>query len=160
MIRKIVPAISDSHGIPVDCAVDSTGFKITIRGDYLGSKWNRTRRGWSKLHALISINDVSVLSFAITDEYVHDAKIGKELLKSVKEMIKRIFADRGYGSEAIINEFDENTVIPARKNASSRSRGSHLRSKIVRQVKRTSDKGWKNMLITERDGMWRYISQN
>ena len=36
MIRKIVPAISDSHGIPVDCAVDSTGFKITIRGDYLG----------------------------------------------------------------------------------------------------------------------------
>ena len=37
-IRKIVPAISDSNGIPVDCAIDSTGFKITIRGDYLGSK--------------------------------------------------------------------------------------------------------------------------
>ena len=37
-IRKIVPAISDSHGITVDCAIDSTGFKITIRGDYPGSK--------------------------------------------------------------------------------------------------------------------------
>ena len=55
-----------------------------------------TREGWSKLHAVISINDVSVLSFEITDEHVHDAKIGKELLKSVRERIKRIFADKCY----------------------------------------------------------------
>ena len=37
-IRKIVPAISVSRGKLVDCAIDSTGFKITIRGDYLGTK--------------------------------------------------------------------------------------------------------------------------
>ena len=127
-----MPAISDSHGIPVDCAVDSTGFKITIRGDYLRTKWKKPGKGWSKLHAVISINDVSVLSFATTDEHVHDAKIGKELLKSVKERIKRIFADRSYGSEAIFNEYDENRVISTRKNASSKSRGSPSRSKIVR----------------------------
>ena len=52
--------------------------------------------GWSKLHAVISIHNVSVLSFAITDDHVHDAKIGKELLKSVRERIKRIFADKCY----------------------------------------------------------------
>ena len=79
-IRKILPEIHHSHGRPVDCAIDSTGFKITIRGDYLGSKWHRKRRGWSKLHAVISINDVSVLSFAITDEHVHDARAGRKLL--------------------------------------------------------------------------------
>jgi hypothetical protein len=142
-IRKIVPAISDSHGIPVDCAIDSTGFKITIRGDYLGTKWKKPRKGWSKLHDVISIHDVSVLSFAITDEHMHDAKAGKELLKSVKERIKRIFADKGYDSKAIFNEFGSNTVIPPRKNASTRSRGSPSRSKIVRQIKRTSEKEWK-----------------
>ena len=89
----------------MDCAIDSTGFKITIRGDYLGSKWKRARRGWSKLHAVISTHDVSVLSFSITDDHVHDAKAGKELLKSVKERIKRIFADKGYYSKAIYNSF-------------------------------------------------------
>ena len=158
-IRKIVPAISDSHGIPVDCAIDSTGVKIIIRGDYLGTKWNKPWKGRSKLHAVISINDVSVLSFAITDEHVHDAKAGKELLKSVKGRIKRKFADKGYDSKAIYNSFIENTVIPPRKNASSRSRGSPSRAKIVRQIKRTSEKEWKNMLIMERDGMCKYTSQ-
>ena len=75
-IRKIVPAIPDFIGRPVDCAIDSTGLKIAIRGDYLGSKWKKPRRGWSKLHAVISINDVSAMSFLITDDHVHDAKAG------------------------------------------------------------------------------------
>ena len=43
-IRKITPAIPDSQGKPVDCAIDSTGFKITIRGDYLGTKWKKARK--------------------------------------------------------------------------------------------------------------------
>ena len=93
-------------------------------------------QGWSKLHNVISINDVSVLSFAITEDHVHDAKAGNELLKSVKERIKRIFADKGYDSKAIFNEFGFNTVIPTRKNASTRSRGSPSTVKIVRQIKK------------------------
>ena len=100
-IRKIVPNL-ESHDVrSVDCAIDSTGFKITIRGDYLGTKWKKPRKGLSKLHAVISINDVSVKSFAITDDHVHDAKAGKELLKSVKDRIRRIFGDKGYDSKAI-----------------------------------------------------------
>ena len=43
-IRKITPAIPDSQGKPVDCAIDSTGFKFTIRGDYLGTKWKKARK--------------------------------------------------------------------------------------------------------------------
>ena len=75
-IRKIVPNLESHDGKPVDCAIDSTGLKIIIRCDYLGSKWKKARRGWSKLHAVISIHDVSVLSFSITDDHVHDAKAG------------------------------------------------------------------------------------
>ena len=33
-IRKIVPTLESNDGTPVDCAIDSTGFKMTIRGDY------------------------------------------------------------------------------------------------------------------------------
>ena len=142
-IRKIIPGIESHDGKPVDCAIDSTGFKITIRGDYLGSKWKKARRGWSKLHAVISINDVSVISFAITDEHVHDAKAGKELLTSVKDRIRKIFGDKGYDSKSIYNTFGENTIIPPRKNASTRSRGSPSRARIVRQIRRTGEREWK-----------------
>jgi len=41
------------------------------------------------------------MSFAITDDHVHDAKAGKELLKSVKDRIRSLFADKGYDSKAI-----------------------------------------------------------
>ena len=103
----------------------------------------KNKRGWSKLHAVISIHDVSAMSFLITDDHVHDAKVGKELLKSVKERIKRIFGDKGYDSKAIYNTFGENTVIPPRRNASSKSRGSPARARIVRQIRKTSEKEWK-----------------
>ncbi len=142
-IRKTVPNLESHDGRPVDCAIDSTGFKITIRGDYPGTKWNRKRRGWSKLHAIISINDVPAMSFLITDDHVHDEKAGKELLKSVKDRIRRIFGDKGYDSKAIYNTFGENTAITPRRNASTRSRGSPARARIVRQIRRTSESEWK-----------------
>ena len=37
------------------------------------------------------------------------------MLKSVKERIKRIFADKGYDSKAIYNTFGENKIIPPRR---------------------------------------------
>ena len=43
MILANILAIPNSQGKPVDCAIDSTGFKITIRGDYLGSKWKKKK---------------------------------------------------------------------------------------------------------------------
>lgn len=108
-------------------------------GDYLGTKWKMPRRGCSKLHAVISIHEVSVISFAITDEHVHDAKAGKELLTSVKERIRKIFGYKDYDSRTIYNTFGKITIIPPRKNASTRSSGSPSRAKIVRQIRKTSE---------------------
>ena len=142
-IRDIKPTLPSMTGKPVDCAIDSTGFKITIRGDYLGTKWSKKRRGWSKLHAVISIHDVSVLSFSITDDHVHDAKEGRKLLKSIGDRIKRIFGDKGYDSKAIYNAFGSGAIIPPRKNASTLSRESPPRARIVRQIRKTSEREWK-----------------
>ena len=64
-----------------------------------------------------------MLSFAITDDHVHDAKTGKELLKNVRKRIKRIFADKGYDSKAIFNEFGSNTVIPPQKECIIKKQG-------------------------------------
>ena len=85
----------------MDCENDSTGFKIAIRGDYLDTKWNRKRRGCSKLNAVISINDVSAIAFTITDDHVHDSRVGKRSCKiswaglreysATRVMIQRLF---------------------------------------------------------------------
>ena len=132
-IRKIIPELDHHDGKPVECAIDSTGFKITIRGDYLGSKWHRKRKGWSKLHAVISIHDVSVLSFAITDEHVHDARAGRKLLESIRNRISGIFGDKGYDSKSIYNMFGHDAVIPPRRNASSQSRSCEKDQEDVRE---------------------------
>ncbi len=95
-----------------------------------------------KLHAVISINGISVISFAVTDEHVHDAKAGKMTLESIKSGILRIYGDDGYDSREIFNEFISK-VIPARKNPSTKSRRSPARSKVVRAIMKEGEENWK-----------------
>jgi hypothetical protein len=136
-IRRIKPELNNINN-KLDCIIDSTGYKITIRGDYLGHKWHKKRKGWLKLHVIISLKDVNVLSFTITDEHTHDSKAARKLLSKMKNNILRIFGDRGYDSKYIYNMFGYNAVIPPRKNASTKSRGSSTRARIVRYIKKNS----------------------
>ena len=39
--------------------IGSTGFKTTIRGDWLSDKWGKKRKGWIKLHASVDVNHVN-----------------------------------------------------------------------------------------------------
>ena len=100
-IRSIIPVL-DTGGGKVYGAGDSSGFKITIRGDYLGSKWKKRKKGWQKLHVVVSIHDVSVIAFTITDEHGNDARYGKRriveiyfsgLKRTMGEVIKAIRPD-------------------------------------------------------------------
>ena len=136
-IRRIKPELNNINS-KLDCIIDSTGSKITIRGDYLRHKWHRKRNGWLKLHVIISLKDVTVLSFTITDEHTHDSKAARKLLSKMKNNILRIFGDRGYDSKYIYNMFGYNAVIPPRKNASTKSRGSSTMARIVRYIKKNS----------------------
>ena len=142
-IRRIKPDLNSNINNKLDCIIDSTGYKITIRGDYLRHKWHKKRNGWLKLHVIISLKDVTVLSFTITDEHTHDSKAARKLLSKMKNNILRIFGDRGYDSKYIYNMFGYNAVIPPRKNASTKSRGSSTRAKIVRYIKKNSMEQWK-----------------
>ena len=72
-IRKIkVPEICSPSA---SVAIDSTGFKTTIRGDWLSDKWGKKRKGWIKLHASVDINHVNAQKIAITSAHKHDAQI-------------------------------------------------------------------------------------
>ena len=141
-IRKITSEImNDSSGVPA--AIDSSGFKITLRGDYLGNKWHRRRRGWVKLHAVIDIKNFEIIDYSITDDHVNDAKEGVNLIKRVRNRVSRLFGDKGYDSKAIYNELEDKAVIPPRRNASTLSRGSPSRAKITRFIHRFNEELWK-----------------
>ena len=93
-IRKIkVPEICSPSA---SVAIDSTGFKTTIRGDWLSDKWGKKRKGWIKLHASVDINHVNAQKIAITSAHKHDAQI-LPLLVTGKE--DQVFADKAYDSK-------------------------------------------------------------
>ena len=72
-VRKIVPEIeNDSNS--VRAAIDSSGFKVTLRGDYLGNKWHKIRKGWIKLHDVININNFQIMDYSIKDEHTNDVR--------------------------------------------------------------------------------------
>ena len=66
-IRKIrVPEICNPSA---SVAIDSTGFKTTIRGDWLSDKWGKKRKGWIKLHTSVDTNHVQAQKIAITSAH-------------------------------------------------------------------------------------------
>ncbi len=60
---------------------------------------------------------------------MHDTRAGRMIMECLKSQILRIFSDREYNSKAIFNESGSKTVIPAGKNASSKSR-DHLQGSV------------------------------
>ena len=89
------------------------------------------------------IEDVNMLSFTIADKNKHHFKAARILLNKMQHNILRIFCDKGYDLKYIYNTFGHNAVIPPRKNASTRTRVSVTRAKIVRYMKKNSIAQWK-----------------
>ena len=70
-IRKIkVPDIMNPSS---SVAIDSTGFKTTIRGDWLSNNWAKKRKGWIKLHVSADTDRIMASRISITKEHSHDA---------------------------------------------------------------------------------------
>ena len=136
--RKIIPEIqNDDKGVLA--AIDSSGFKVTLREDYLGNKWHKIRRGWIKLHAVINIDNFQIMDYSITYEYTNDAREGLSLVRRIKNKISKLYGDKGYDSKAIYNELEDKAAIPVRKNASTLSMDSPYRAKIARFIRRFSE---------------------
>ncbi len=142
-IRKIrVPEILNPS---VSIAVDSTGFKTTIRGDWLSDKWGRKRRGWIKLHASVDTESVAAQKIVITTEHMHDAPVFPHLVTGNED---KVFADKAYDSRKIFNMLGRNgtdAIIPLRKNFRTIARGSPLRHITARQIRNLGEDEWKRI---------------
>ena len=102
-------------------AVDSTGSKVTNRGEWILDKWKnkRKRKGFIKIHvAVVNIKTKKIVSMNVTKENIHDGKILKELVGDVvskNNNIQKVLADGAYDSKDNFKYLDELKITPVIK---------------------------------------------
>jgi Transposase DDE domain len=107
-------------------AVDSTGIKVTNRGEWILDKWKnkkRMRKGFIKIHVAVDIKTKKIVSMSVTKEDVYDGKMLKELVDDVskKHSIKKVLADGGCDSKDNFRYLGRLNIVPVikvRKNSS------------------------------------------
>lgn len=145
-IEEMINEINGSARDGMTVIIDSSGLKITERGDWLSSKWNKKRKGWIKIHVAIDCDTMNVVSLTVTDEHKSDTKEFLKVLNPVIDKTSRVYGDKGYDSR---NNFEYlynkgvNAIILPRSNATSQFRGSPQRAKVVRAIKRMGLESWK-----------------
>ena len=103
------------------------------------------KKGWIKLHASVSTDQVQAQRIAIASAHMHDSQI-LPLLVTGKE--DQVFADKAYDSRKIFNLLDSNSteaIIPLRKNFRTTARGSPLRHRTARLIRNMGEEEWKRI---------------
>ncbi len=135
-----------------DClitAVDSTGIKVTNRGQWMHEKWNtkNKKKGYYlKIHVAVNIKTKEILALEVTDEGVHDGKVMDKLIEHILKSnnkgsvvkIKSVLADGEYDFNESFKCLEENKIQPeikARKNSIISSKNASIRNKEVRSQK-------------------------
>ena len=66
-------------------AIDSTGIKVTNRGQWIRDKWN-IRKGYLKIHIAVNVKSKKIISMKVTDEHVHDSKVLPKLVDDYRKI--------------------------------------------------------------------------
>ena len=97
-------------------AIDSTGIKVTNRGQWMQDKWKAGKKGYLKIHIAVNIKTKKILSIRVTNEHVHDSKALPELFDEMIESdnitaIGKLFADGAYDSNDIFRCLADNGIL-------------------------------------------------
>ncbi len=136
-------------------AIDSTGIKVTYRGQWMRDKWHikNNKKGFLKIHVAVNVKSKKILSIKVTDEHVHDSKALPKLVENIIKSdsvtaICKLFGDDGaYEGNEIFRYLADNEILPCikvRKNARVRwKKGNILRNLSVISQKKDLQK-WKD----------------
>lgn len=149
---KVVEVPLEMDG-DVIIAVDSSGVKVTNRGEWLRRRGlHGQARGWLKLHIAVDVRTKAILSLEVTDERVGDAGMLPRLVEGAQRSagqarIARVLGDGGYDSRANFDFLESKgieAVIKVRKDASRRAKGSPARARAVRQFQDMGYEAWRD----------------
>src|SRR5450756_1748859 len=81
----------------VTIAVDSTGIKVSNRGEWIRKKW-KVKRGFIKVHIAVDIKTKQILAIEVTREDVGDGRMLGRLVEGSarKANVKRVIGDGAY----------------------------------------------------------------
>jgi hypothetical protein len=135
---------------PVVIAVDSTGIKVTNRGEWMREKW-RVRRGWIKVHLAVNVETKEIVAVEVTDERVSDGSKFNSLVDQAEEnlsgrKIEKTLGDGAFDRREIFDHLQQKHIQPVikiRSNANTKARGSPARAEAVREIKELGYQGWK-----------------
>jgi len=146
---KIDANNSSLHDDNFVIAIDSTGVKVTNRGEWIRHKW-KVKRGYLKIHIAVDIKKKRILSLDVTSEQVHDGKVLSELVDDItlkqNKIIDSVIADGAYDNNKIFQFLSFRgiqPVIKVRKNSRCRKTNHYLRNKNV-QLQKTNLQQWKD----------------
>ena len=125
-------------------AVDSTGIKVTNRGDWMREKHGTQRRGWLKVHVAVDVESKRLLSLEVTEENISDGEVLRPLLKDVN--FEDALADGAYDTNDAFEFMKSNSVIVLaliRENTVVAK--VMAKSMAVPEYQKMGYKGWRRM---------------
>lgn len=140
---ELNPKINPNENVTI--AVDSTGIKVSNRGEWIRNKWNQNRKGFIKIHVAVNIKTKQIVSMEVTKEDVGDGKMLKPLIQQQQQQqqrqqqnITRVIADGAYDSKdnfSYLARIRIKPIIKVRKNSSAKNNNNCLSRKqaIVEQ---------------------------
>jgi len=130
-------------------AIDSTGIKVSNRGEWIRHKWN-VKRGYLKIHVAVDIKRKRILSLNVTSEQVHDGKVLSELVDDItikqNKIVNTAIMDGSYDSNKNFQFLSFKGIEPAikvRKNSRCRKTNHYIRNKTVNMQKNNLQE-WKD----------------
>ena len=133
-------------------AMDSTGIKVTNRGQWMRDKWHVKRKGYLKIHMSVNVRNRKILSMKVTDEHVHDGKALPELVDDIikpnrKTTVCKLFADGAYDGNDVFRCLSDNGILPCiktRKNARIKLKTNHILRNLSVLAQRNGLQGWRD----------------
>ena len=101
-------------------AINSTGIKVTNRGNWMHEKHGTQRRGWLKVHVAVDVESKRLLSLEVTEENTSYSEVLRPLLKDVN--FEDALEDGIYGT---------NNVFKFMKSNDSDCLGIKIRRNVV-----------------------------
>jgi hypothetical protein len=140
---------SNVHADNFVIAIDSTGVKVTNRGEWIRHKWN-VKRGYLKIHVAVDIKRKRILSLQVTSEQIHDGKVLPKLVDDItlkqNKVVENAIMDGSYDNSKNFQFLSFKGIKPAikvRKNARIRKTNHYLRNKTVKMQKNNLQE-WKD----------------
>lgn len=117
-------------------AMDSTGIKVSNRGEWIREKW-RVRRGWITVHTMIDgktnqIPGIEVADEPVRDEQIFDLLLDQKTSNCAENRVKLVLGDGGYDRDTFFHTLEKGKIqsgIKTRHDTSTRSK--NMKAKII-----------------------------